>query len=81
MSMVRGVIFVPTWSSSRGSCSVMGELQSQELLGGISRMPLCLFASIFVCVLGAFFPLQILYGSAVLLLAGKWVSVWFNVNR
>lgn len=44
MSLAWRVIFVLIWSSSRGSCSVMGELQSQELLGGMSRMPASLFS-------------------------------------
>lgn len=83
MSLAQRVIFVLTWSSSRGSCSVMGE-QSQELLGGMSRMPLSLFSllcSYFCLCLRLFFPLEILDGSTVLLLAGKWISMWSDVNR
>lgn len=73
MSLAQRVIFVPMWSFSRGSCSVMGEPQSQELLGGMSRMPLSLFSllSYFYLYLRLFFPLEILYGSTILLLAGK----------
>lgn len=44
MSLAQRVIFVPTCSSSRGRCSVAGEPQSQELLGGMSRMPFSLFS-------------------------------------
>lgn len=84
MSLAQRVIFVLMWSSPRESCSVMAELQSQELLGGMSTMPLSLFSlfcSYFWLCLRLFFPLVMLHGSTVLLLAGKWLSVWSNVNR
>lgn len=69
------VIFVLTLRYPRGSCSVVG-----ELLGCVFRMPFplfSLFSSYFY--LRLFFPFEILRGSSVILLAGKWIPIWSNV--
>lgn len=84
MSLAQRVIFLPTWSSSRGSCGVTGEPQSQELLDGMSRMPFSLFSLLCYfcfCIRLLFFPVEILYGSTMPLLFGRWISMWSNNNR